>query len=221
MMKTKIALLVAMLILGSSIETFSQQTRKRDGGTTPTQSDRDNRGEKRSTSGNENHDKNKDNHSNGPHDQDNIRVNRNTVVFKRSPRAVVVRNVPEGYAVCHHRDRDYYANSGRYYEYNNGRYIVVAPPVGLRVNILPIGCIRVAVAAASYFYLNGIFYSNVGDNNYEIVDPPMGAIVYMLPDDAEKVEINDMIYYQYSGTLYRKVYTDNGKAFKVVGKLDD
>ena len=200
-MKTKTLLFVAMLVLATGINSFSQGRGNNHNSNPSNQPGRNDQGR----------------HGN---DQDeNIRPSREQVVYRRSPKVIAVRHLPNGYVAYKHHDRDYYFHEGHYYDYNNGRYIAIVPPVGLRVRILPVGFREVSVASRTYFYTGGIFY--ISDNNeYQIIDPPVGAIVNDLPYEAEKVRINGQTYYQYDGTIYKRIRTEMGKAYRVVGKME-
>lgn len=149
-----------------------------------------------------------------------VHVSREKVVYKKSPRVKVVRILPATYHRIHHHNYEYYENEGRYYNFNNGKYILIAPPVGLRVRYLPLNYVRLVLGNKEFFYCNGVFYNPVPYNDeYEIIDPPIGAIVSDLPFDANKIEIDERIYYEYNNTIYKKIRTEYGRAYEVVGKL--
>lgn len=140
------------------------------------------------------------------------------VTYRGTPRISVQRALPNGGATLRLRNRNYYYNDGRFYAYNNRRYICVAPPIGLRIGALPFGFLEIAGAASLFYYYGGTFY--IQDNNeYVVADPPVGAIVYDLPVEADKVQIDGKTYFQYNGILYKRVNTENGRGFQVVGKL--
>ena len=144
----------------------------------------------------------------------------NHVTYKGAPRVSVQRVLPNSRATLRLRNRNYYYNDGRFYAYNNSRYICVAPPIGLRIGALPFGFLEIAGAASLFYYYGGVFY--IQDNNeYVVADPPVGAIVYDLPAEADEVQIDGKTYFQYNGILYKRVNTGNGKGFQVVGKLAD
>ena len=55
-------------------------------------------------------------------------------------------------------------------------FVVVRPPVGLAVSILPPGYSTVWIAGTPYYYANEVYYTrDAGQNSYVVVDPPAGA----------------------------------------------
>lgn len=199
-MKTKVVTLIALLLIGTSINSFAQRGGRGHGGghgqTTRTFRSRVQVGVR------------------------SINPFRNQVLFKRTPIYRAQRDLPNGYIPLIHNNRNYFYHSGRYYTYNNSRYFCIAPPIGLRIATLPLGFLEIAAAANMFYYYGGVFY--VQDNNeYVVADPPTGAIVYNLPVEADKVEIDGKTYFQYNGILYKRVKTEEGKGFQVVGKLAD
>ncbi len=204
-MKTKILFFISLLVITTSINSLAQDSRRNKKqnykGEQPKQSEW--KGPKKGK---------------GESYNENINPSWKSIKFRKSPRVTVKRDLPGGRIVFRDKDRNYYFHDGRYYDYNNGRYISVVPPIGFRVRNLPFGFREFVNSTRTYFYFGGLFYILL-NNEYEIVDPPVGAIVYDLPDDADRVQIEGRTYYQYNGTLYRRVVTPNGRAFKVVGKL--
>ncbi|NLP58650.1 DUF6515 family protein [Lutibacter sp. B1] len=144
------------------------------------------------------------------------------VYHKRVPAARVVKTVPRGAVVVNYSGLKYYYGAGVYYRYYNGNYMVIAAPIGIRVAVLPVGYTTIVVADSSYYYYQGNYYVKVdGTNEYEVVSPPKDITVEFLPEEAQIVEIDGKQYYEYAGTLYKVVITPKGKAFKVVGQLDE
>lgn len=109
----------------------------------------------------------------------------------------------------------YFYNKGDYFIYNGGRYLLVTPPVNLKVKDLPADKEQFGDAG---FYSKGIFYKKVG-SDYEVIAHPQGAIVYNLPVYTDVVNIGDEAYYEYLGVLYKRVFVNDDQAFEVVGEL--
>lgn len=156
--------------------------------------------------------------------------NSKTVVVKTVPRKNVVyrkpvvkvnsyRHLPGKTVVVKHRGVNIHYNAGRYYRYNAGRYVWVAPPAGIRINVLPTGYVSLRIGPKPYFYAHGVYYINTA-KSYEVVEAPLEAIVPTLPEESEKVEIDGEVYYECYGTLYQVVRTPDGKAFQVVGHIE-
>lgn len=147
------------------------------------------------------------------------RVPSTKVTYKTEKKKVVsLRNVPNR-KVINHKGQNYYYSNNKFYTQSRGRYIVIAPKVGFRINTLPIGNKRVNYNNRNYFNVNGIFYIQM-NNEYEVVEPEIGTVVYELPNDYEKVILNGQTYYEYANILYEKVQVNGTRAYEVVGIID-
>jgi hypothetical protein len=147
------------------------------------------------------------------------RIPSTQVRYKTPKRKVVaVRNIPNRKTVRYNGQNYYYSNN-KYYTQSRGSYIVIAPKVGFRINVLPTNYRRIHFNNRNYFNANGIFYVQI-NNEYEVVDPEVGTIVYELPEDYEKVVIDDQTYYEYANILYEKVQVDGTRAYEVVGIIE-
>lgn len=148
-------------------------------------------------------------------------VDRSVVTYKRQkPKVVVARpNKHPAMKTVVHKNKDYFYKSGIFYRKYNNNLVKVAPPSGLRINVLPQGYVKIAINNRNYFYFEGTFYLKSNDT-YIVETPPVGAIVYALPADYEKVELNGEIYFEYNGILYERVHYNGERAYQVVGNLD-
>ncbi|MFI3269305.1 MAG: DUF6515 family protein [Rikenellaceae bacterium] len=148
-------------------------------------------------------------------------VKPSSVVYKKSsPTVKVVRTLPASHIVVKKGGISYYVSAGRYYRHDAGRYIAVAPPIGLRVSVLPVGYVALAGFATALYYYDGVYYQQSG-SSYEVVDAPNEVTVSTLPVEADQVTIDGKEYYIYDGKIYSIVLTPDGKAFKVVGNLEN
>lgn len=150
-----------------------------------------------------------------------VRTGPRVVYAHPVPHFRVVRTLPPSATVVTYGGLGYHYYGGLFYRYYNGAYVIVGPPVGITVNILPKNHEEVIVGTDIYYYNQGSFYLKTGEDEYRIVQPPLNAIVQNLPEEAEKVKIDGETYYQYNETLYKKIKTVGGKAFKVVGKIEN
>lgn len=150
------------------------------------------------------------------------KVKRSQVTYaNKRPKIRAERSLPNAKPVTYNHQRLNY-QKGKYYRNVRGGYVSVAPPRGLRISVLPIGHIQINIGSHRYYEYQGVYYKNVpGRNEYIVVDAPRDAIVYTLPEDAEKVYIDGKKYYESYGILYKVVTTPDGKAFKVVGEIED
>ena len=147
------------------------------------------------------------------------RIPSTKVKYKTQKRKVVdVRNIPNR-TIVKHRGLNYYYANNRFYTYSRGRYIVIAPKVGFRINVLPRNYRTIRFNNYNYYHSEGIFYVQV-HNEYEVVDPEIGTIVYELPNDYEKVVINGETFYEYANILYEKIQIEGTRAYEVVGIIE-
>jgi hypothetical protein len=142
-----------------------------------------------------------------------------TVVYRKHPVVKPVRRLPRTAVVVHHAGSPFYFSSGVFYASRSGVYVRVAPPVGVRVTVLPVGFVRISIGAIPYFYFGGVFYTATPQREYVVVEPPVGAVVGKLPSNAAEVEIDGKLYYECDGTLYKPVQSK--RSYEVVGKLND
>ena len=129
--------------------------------------------------------------------------------------------VPHGYYVYPYRGVRYHYYNGVYYKPVGNKYVIVNPPVGIRVKTLPAGNVRFVVRGRTYFYYYGTFYvRSVNTNEYVAIAPPIGARVDALPDDYRKVIIDNMTYYEFDGTYYKAIVDNYGEVwYEVVGEM--
>lgn len=92
------------------------------------------------------------------------------------PRGYVVRELPGGYHPYYwHGDRYFFAE-GAWYAPGPTGFMVVRPPVGLFVNVLPPYYSTVWIGGAPYYYADDVYYRwDAGANGYDVVDAPPDA----------------------------------------------
>jgi hypothetical protein len=69
----------------------------------------------------------------------------------------------------------YYSSHGAWYRPNRGRYLVVAPPIGLFVPFLPLAYATIWMHGIPYYYANETYYTQT-PGGYAVVEPPQGEI---------------------------------------------
>ncbi len=138
--------------------------------------------------------------------------------YKKLPRqGARVTTPPQKTVIIRHGHYDYHFDKGVFYRTIGGSYVVVAPPVGIRVSVLPAAAYRLHYLNRPYFYYYGVFYTPLPDGAYEVVDAPIGARVDALPDGYEVFELDGRVYYRLGDTYYKAVVEDNGLvAYEVV-----
>ena len=103
----------------------------------------------------------------------------------------------------------FYYTNGIYYRHHLNGFIVILPPIGLLVPVLPIGYLPFHVYGHSYYYYADVYYVwDIHHRAYRVVEVPKagepyqpGTIVDTLPDGAYTVTIDGIQYYRY-GEVY-------------------
>ena len=134
-------------------------------------------------------------------------------------RNAVITSFPFSYQTINYGGYGYRYYSGTYYRPYNRAYIVVAPPVGLFINVLPFGYRRIVVRDYPYYYYNGTYYDQDREN-YKVVTPPLGAVVESIPQGYETIVIDGETYYKVDNVQYKPVVQDNGEIWYEVIKID-
>ena len=103
----------------------------------------------------------------------------------------------------------YYTNGIYYRPYRSG-FIVILPPIGLLVPVLPLGHIPFYVYGHTYYYYADVYYVwDIHHRAYRVIEVPEeangpyqpGDIVDTLPDGAYTETIDGIQYYRY-GEVY-------------------
>jgi hypothetical protein len=108
---------------------------------------------------------------------------------------------------------------GVFYRPYNNLFTVIAPPIGIFINVLPVGYRRIYVHDYTYYYYNGTYYDQRG-NDYYVVSPPVGAVVESLPAGYETVVIDGETFYTADGAQYKPVVQQNGEIWYEVIKAN-
>ncbi len=125
-------------------------------------------------------------------------------------RGAQVTVLPTKNVLIRHGRYDYHFHNGVFYRPINGSFIVVAPPVGIRVSVLPPNPFHFKYMGLPYFYYYGTFYISHSSGGYEVVEAPIGARIDALPDGYEVFELDGKVYYRLDDTYYKAVIEDNG-----------
>ncbi|WP_338873340.1 DUF6515 family protein [Spirosoma sp. SC4-14] len=128
----------------------------------------------------------------------------------------VVRVAPRNTTVVVHRGVSYRYDGRVYYRPHRRGYVVVTPPVGLQVRMLPAGYTSVVVGGRPYFYFGGVYYIQRQPSVYEVVEIPKDAFLTTLPTGTETVMISGKRYYKINNTYYEKLISENGEERYVV-----
>ncbi len=124
------------------------------------------------------------------------------------------RAVPKGAFIYPHKGTRYHYHKGIYFKPYGSKYVVVRPPLGIRVKTIPANHIRFLLRGQTYYYYYGTYYKKSNNSKeYVSVSPPIGAKIDALPDGYKKVRINDEIYYELEGNYYKAIIDEKGEVW--------
>ncbi|MFI3259967.1 MAG: DUF6515 family protein [Rikenellaceae bacterium] len=132
-----------------------------------------------------------------------------------------INRLPRRYDHLYFGGGSYYRHKSKFYKRWGARYVLVPPPFGMRLAVLPALYTIFEFNQRDYYCCDGIIYAEVDGDEFEVVEPQMGMVVPQLPKvGVQEVEIDNMIYYEFEGYLYREVLTEFGKQYKVAGSVN-
>lgn len=129
---------------------------------------------------------------------------------KQPRRGAHVTAIPKKSVVVKHRNLNYHYRDGIFYRPVKDSYVVVAPPIGVHISVLPPNSYRIFLGGRPYFYYYGTYYHPLSGGGYEVVSAPIGARIDALPDGYEVFEIDSKVYYRLDETYYKAVLEANG-----------
>jgi len=88
---------------------------------------------------------------------------------------------PRNYTPVRFNNADYYTHRGVFYQSTPRGYVVVRPPVGLRIATLPFGFARLILNGMIYYRYNDIYYQAVTGGGFVVVNTPPSIIVTTPP----------------------------------------
>jgi hypothetical protein len=96
-----------------------------------------------------------------------------------------VRSLPRDHRVVIHGNSHYYSSHGVWYRPHNGRYVVIAPPIGLFVPVLPFAYSTIWMHGMPYYYANETYYTQT-PGGYVVIEPPQGEVSEIPPAPEEE-----------------------------------
>jgi hypothetical protein len=104
------------------------------------------------------------------------------------PRGVVVDRLPRGPVIVPHRNTNYYFHGGVWYQPSGPRFVVVTPPIGLSLSVLPPFYTTLWIGGAPYHYADGVYYQwRPSYRDYVIVEPPREVESASVAPEAEQM----------------------------------
>lgn len=109
--------------------------------------------------------------------------------YRSYPRRGYLTHVlPRNVIVVRHRHHRYWYGGGVWYASSGPGYMVVAPPLGVFVSLLPSYHTTVWFGGIPYYYANDAYYRwRAGERAYEVVEPPPGAQASTMSPAAEDI----------------------------------
>jgi len=86
-------------------------------------------------------------------------------------------HLPYGYYSAHYYGSPYYYYGGSWYRPYGPRYVVVAPPIGIGISVLPPYYSTVWFGASPYYYADDTYYTYRPERReYVVTEPPRGEV---------------------------------------------
>lgn len=116
-------------------------------------------------------------------------------VFRYPARGAVVDRLPRGHRVFDYHGQPYHFYDGIWYRPVGSRFMVVLPPPGLRVPVLPADAVMVTIAGASYYRYGNVYYVQ-DPEGYRVVESPEASAtaapaaddLFVYPRDGQSAE---------------------------------
>jgi len=98
-----------------------------------------------------------------------------------------VKKLPTNPYRVHYRDSTYYYHGGIWYRPRNSIYIVVRPPIGVFIPVLPAFYTTIWFGGIPYYYANDVYYVwDAGRGGYVVTDPPANVTAQEEPPVASE-----------------------------------
>jgi hypothetical protein len=86
---------------------------------------------------------------------------------------VVIETMPHDAVVVHQGPNRYWFHGGVWYRPEGAHFVVIAPPVGVFVPVLPPFYTTLMLGGVAYYYANDAYYVwRAQEHQYEVVEPP-------------------------------------------------
>ncbi len=135
----------------------------------------------------------------------------------------VHRSLPVGVISLHLGGAMFYYHSGTYYRSGPKGYVVVEPPVGARVRVLPDTCLPVDFEGRRYYDCNEVCYEADGED-YVVIESLPRTYVSLVAEagDAVRVKADSLNVRTGPGTRYQTVgQLYRGEVVEVAGRDQD
>jgi hypothetical protein len=97
-------------------------------------------------------------------------------------------HLPHGYHTARYHGAPYYYHGGSWYRPYGPRYVVVAPPIGIGIGVLPPFYSTVWFGSSPYYYADDTYYTYRPERReYVVTTPPRGEARVEPPQGSEEV----------------------------------
>jgi hypothetical protein len=105
-------------------------------------------------------------------------------------RGSYVDRLPSDRIIVPFHNERFYFDRGVWYRPSGSRFVVVAPPIGLSISILPPFYTTLWVGGVPYYYADGVYYNwRPVERRYIVVEPPRETEITRLPPASEPLFI--------------------------------
>lgn len=127
-----------------------------------------------------------------------------------------IDRMPGGYSRVPYHGNDYFYSGGYWYRPQGPRYVVVAPPRGVRVRYLPDYAQQVWLGSALFFLAAGTYYTyEQSTQEYVVAEPPQGVEPVYSPQQIQQpADPYDVIAYPANGQTQQQVEQDRYDCYR-------
>ena len=134
---------------------------------------------------------------------------------------VVLNSIPRKTKSFKLNDTEYFCHQGNFFIEKDEKYILVEPPIGLKVKNLCEGYERIIRGGAVVYYVNGNFYyQKPKSKGFTIVHGPIGAQVSEIPKNSVKATIKGQEYFIYFNTIFKATPTRTRDLYTLTGYIE-
>ncbi len=128
-----------------------------------------------------------------------------------------IDRMPGGYSRVPYHGSDYFYSAGYWYRPQGPRYVVVAPPRGVRVRYLPDYAQQVWLGSALFFLAAGTYYTyEQSTQEYVVAEPPQGVEPVYSPQQVQPQPADpyDVIAYPANGQTQQQIEQDRYDCYR-------
>jgi hypothetical protein len=127
-----------------------------------------------------------------------------------------IDRMPGGYSRVPYRGNDYFYSGGYWYRPQGPRYVVVAPPRGVRVRYLPDYAQQVWLGSALFFVAAGTYYTyEQSTQEYVVAEPPQGVEpVYSPQQPQQAADPYEVVAYPANGQSQQQFEQDRYDCYR-------